>query len=239
MRLNFNTNRKEKQPTEREKYSRYVNRMKWILATCMLLLTWQDNICYCRASRFGLQRKLCFIKELIFPPLWRGRLEKVSRCTTWNRYLLKLSVSLVMALSLSLQNSLKLKPYPSEGNQYVLVGEITPFAPFAIISSQSKNGRLCTHTRWERTTPVNVKSMKNFCTKHKDDGVSLPPHALVSRHTKPEVFSRVKWTPHEGRLCPLWLWHRRSLMPQSFSANVSPRRCEAKCEGNTDIRQLI
>lgn len=127
MQLSFNTNQKENQPTEREKYSGCVNRMKLILAPCMLLLTWQDNICFCRASGSGLQRKLCFIKEPIFPPPWRGRLEKVLRCTTWNCYFVETEHypgdGLVFVITKFTQTWNRI---PVKENQYVLVGEITP-----------------------------------------------------------------------------------------------------------------
>lgn len=68
MRLHFKTNWRERQRTAREKSSHYENRMKWIPAIRLVLLTWQDNICFRWASGLSLQTKLCFIRELIFPP---------------------------------------------------------------------------------------------------------------------------------------------------------------------------
>lgn len=85
---------------------------------------------------------------------------------------------------------------------------------------------------------VNVKSVNIPCAWFWVDGVSLPPHILISRHTKPEVVSRAEWTPHEGCLCPLWLWYRNllTLQPWPANSNVSPRRCQGKRAGDTDIR---
>lgn len=94
---------------------------------------------------------------------------------------------------------------------------------------------------WERKTPVNVKCVKNSCAQLLTYGVSLPPPILISRHTKPEVLSRAEWTPHEGCLCPLWLWYRSLLTVQSWPTNstMSPRRCWSKCTGNSDIREFF
>ena len=106
MRLNFCTNWSGRQPTETEKYSHYVNRMKLILGSHMLSLTWQDNICFHRASRFSLQTKLCCIKELIFPPVM-FKMGRGFALHNLKPLLLKMRVTLVMALSLSLQTLLK------------------------------------------------------------------------------------------------------------------------------------
>lgn len=52
------------------------------------------------------------------------RWRKVLCSRNGNRYLLKLGVTLAMALSLSLENLVKLKPSPAEGQLYFLVGRI-------------------------------------------------------------------------------------------------------------------
>lgn len=73
--LHFKTNWRERQRTAREKSSHYENRMKWIPVVRLVLLTGQDNICFHWASGLSLQTKLCFIRELIFPPQWCFEME--------------------------------------------------------------------------------------------------------------------------------------------------------------------
>lgn len=50
----------------------------------LILLTWQDNSCFRRASSLSLQTKLYFIKELIFPPQRYSRWGKVLYHRNWN-----------------------------------------------------------------------------------------------------------------------------------------------------------
>lgn len=181
--------------TKREKRSHYENRMKWSPASRMVPLTWQDNICFHWAPRLSLQTKLCFIKELIFPPQWCSRWKEVLYIRNQNRKLLKFGVTLVMALSLSSYNLVKTKTASHWGKASICLLEKShcTFAPLQLSHPIPKWKDGIKHAdcvEWEGKTvqtPVNIKCATNSSALFWFHEVSLPPHILISRHTKPEV----------------------------------------------------
>lgn len=143
-----------------------------------------------------------------------------------------------MALSLSLQKLLKTKTMRVISVCLLEKSQCT-FAPFQLSYPKLKwwKCKVCLQYtgaavgKKDSVTPVKIKCVNNSRAWFWVDVVLLPPHILISRHTKPEVVSRAEWTPHEGCLCPQYI---SLLTVQRWLPNsVSPRRCQCKRAGDS------